>query len=188
VTNASGREVWRGLTVSGRPKDAPPPLAKGFTLTKELYHFDGGVVDPAQVRQNDRFIVSLRGRAQSDVKRQAILVDLLPAGLEIEAILPRLAPDAASPYPFLPNMTGARVREARDDRLVVAFDVKPPECRYCGDDEPKKADWHDFAQGYIVRAVSQGGFTFPAAQVEDMYAPSDLALTRVQRLTVAPPR
>jgi uncharacterized protein YfaS (alpha-2-macroglobulin family) len=55
-------------------------------------------------------------------------------------------------------------KEIRADRFVAAL-------------ERAAGDRHDFQLAYLVRAVSPGRFTHPAATVEDMYRPQLRAWT-----------
>ncbi|MBV8166409.1 MAG: alpha-2-macroglobulin family protein, partial [Alphaproteobacteria bacterium] len=120
VSNRSQGAVWRSLVLHGTPKDAPPALANGLTIEKKYLTLDGQDADLATVRQNDRLIVSITGRSTRRELIPAVLVDMLPSGFEIEAVLLR-GENGDAPYGFLPKMNVTRTREARDDRFVAAF-------------------------------------------------------------------
>ena len=184
----TGQDLWRTTIVRGSPKDAAPAMANGLTLTKRYFTTDGKPLDPASVPQNRRFIVVLQGASTDHVVHRLALVDLLPAGWEIEGIVkPDQAPD------FLDQITRPRVREARDDRLVVALDIGA-DAYYYRDwitDEDKEADSEarkgHFTVAYVVRAVTPGTFTLPEAVVEDMYRPGVMARTAAGRVRVTEP-
>ena len=116
------------------------------------------------------------------------LVDLLPAGWEIEGIV---KPDQAPA--FLPQLTRPRVKEARDDRLVMAFDLGEAAYWYRDwvTDEDKEGDSEAkqgrFTVAYVARAVTPGSFTLPEAVVEDMYRPGVMARTVSGRARVTEP-
>ena len=74
-----------------------PAISAGFTLTKTYYTLDGKTLDPSHLRQNDRFIISLTGQANDDGDHRAVLVDMLPAGWEIET------PISATTAPTTPS-------------------------------------------------------------------------------------
>ncbi len=96
----------------------------------------------------------------------ALLVDRLPAGLEVENLNLSQGPGAAEFSLQLPSgqslrvadtMTDNRVkhREYRDDRFVAAV----------------KLDSAPINLVYMVRVVTPGRFTVPATSLEDMYRP-----------------
>jgi hypothetical protein len=106
-----------------------------------------------------------------------VLVDLLPAGLEIESLL---NPDDGAgtnsdgvarrgPFAWVGEISYAQVQEQRDDRYVAS------------------ATLHNaFRWAYIARAVTPGRYTLPAAQVEDMYRPGVMARTSTGVINIAP--
>ncbi|WP_162914815.1 alpha-2-macroglobulin family protein [Desertibaculum subflavum] len=165
VTNLVDREAYRTVVVHGAPREAPPALGAGFTVEKKLFTLKGDPVEAGRAMQHDRILVSITAKPRDRAYRQAVLVDLLPAGWEIESIVPR-GEDGGSAYPFLPAISRARLREARDDRLVAAVDVGPPPYRYYWGEEEDRGDLH---VAYIARAVVPGRYTLPGAVVEDMY-------------------
>lgn len=165
VTNLVDRDAYRTVIVHGAPREAPPALAAGFAVEKRLFTLKGELVDAGRVAQHDRILVSITARPRDRAYRQAVLVDMLPAGWEIESIVPR-GEDGGSAYAFLPEISRARVREARDDRLVAAVDVGAPPYRYYWGEEEQKGDLH---VAYIARAVVPGRYALPGAVVEDMY-------------------
>ena len=184
----TGQDLWRTVIVHGSPREAAPPMAAGLTLTKQYFTTDGKPLDPAHLPQNKRFMVVLSGASADHSVHRIALVDLLPAGWEIEGIVkPDQAPD------FLPQLTRPRAREARDDRLVVALDLGEGAYWYPawieddakdGDSEARKGR---FAVAYIVRAVTPGSFTLPETVVEDMYRPGVMARTAAGHVTVTEP-
>ena len=182
-------DLWRTLSVHGSPSAAPSAMAAGLHLKKLYFAMDGTPLDPANLPQNRRFIVSLEGGSDDQALHRLALVDLLPAGWEIEAVLrPGQAPD------FLGDLTRLRVSEARDDRLVAALDLGEEGYRYYRfwqsddeknvDDEAKKGK---FRVAYVVRAVTPGSFTLPEAVIEDMYHPGTMARTAAGMALVAGP-
>ena len=85
------------------------------------------------------------------------MVDLLPAGLEIENA--RLAHNTSTgELPWLGELSTALHTESRDDRFVAALDIEAGEKR-------------GFTLAYLARAVTPGRYQQPAVFVEDMYKP-----------------
>ena len=184
----TGQDLWRTTIVRGAPKQAGPPLANGLSLTKQFFAQDGTKLDPSNVPQNRRFTVVLQGTAGDRAAHRLALVDLLPAGWEIEGIV---KPDQAPA--FLGQLTRVRAREARDDRLVVALDLGEDAYWYrdWATDEDKDADSEarkgKFTIAYVVRATTPGVFTLPEAVVEDMYRPGVMARTGSGQIRVTEP-
>ncbi len=176
-TNAGEGSVFRTLSLFGVTKEAPAPRADGVSLSKEIYTMDGKVADLSQVQQNDRLIIKLSGRPEDFRKHPLMVVDMLPAGFEIEAMVNSEDTARGGPYRWLGSITAGKVREARDDRFVAAIDVMRRQ---------NIAGSGSFSFAYIVRAVTPGRFTVPGAIVEDMYRPAVSARSSAGELIVKP--
>src|SRR4029077_18465864 len=125
--------LWRTVVIRGAPTSAPSAMEFGYTIKKAYFTLDGKPADPGRLRQNDRLIVSIEGKSADSKEHQTVLVDMLPAGWEIEGpVIPVLetpkddseADDKSAPhqaYGFLGALTNPHVTEARDDRFVAAF-------------------------------------------------------------------
>ncbi|MFZ4603228.1 MAG: alpha-2-macroglobulin family protein, partial [Caulobacterales bacterium] len=168
--------VFRTLTLSGIPKTAPGATSQGFSLDKRFFRMNGAAADPTALRQGERVVVVLSGATQSERLHPSVLVDLLPAGLEIESVLKPADGERGEPegsdgaFAWVGRITEPRVAEARDDRFVAAADLRS----------------ESFTFAYVARAVTPGAYILPAAQIEDMYRPGVIARTSVGRLGVAP--
>jgi uncharacterized protein YfaS (alpha-2-macroglobulin family) len=176
VRNASGVDLWRTVTVTGAPVNAPAAADHGYSITKAYDTLDGKPLDPATLKQNDRFIVSLSGAAADEDDHRTVLVDMLPAGWEIEAAIT----DDSADYGFLGPLSTTRVVEARDDRFVAAFDLGshwPSDQDSDVDDSKPHLTDQQFQLAYIVRVVTPGRFTLPEAVVSDMYRPAVMGRT-----------
>jgi alpha-2-macroglobulin len=184
IRNAGTSEVFRTVSVEGVARDPQPAAAEGVTMRKRVLALDGTPLDPASIARNTRFVVLLDGRVERQRRGEFAVVDLLPAGWEIEAVL---RPDQPG-YEWLGHMPEAQLRQARDDRFVAA--VTMPTRRFARDRTGQIVDYSsetwDFAFAYVVRAVTPGEFVLPAASVEHMYAPRIRARTAMARTTVAP--
>jgi hypothetical protein len=122
---------------------------------------DGSVFSGKTLKEGDTLIARLTLSAAEAVP-DAIVTDLLPAGLEVENLgigdsetLQELVIDGT---PLSQRSYGVEIRheEYRDDRYVAAV-------KLWGGGET-----HLY---YLVRAVSPGTYTVPPPQVEDMYRP-----------------
>ena len=118
------------------------------------------------------------GQMPDNVYHQMGIIDLLPAGLEIEQ---PLKGDDAKAYPFLGTLTDASRQDARDDRFVAAFDIGQ---RYRPLHPKGPEPTPSFHIAYIARAISVGRFALPAADVVDMYAPAIHARTGMGQMTI----
>jgi len=169
--------VWRSLTLSGAPLSAPPASSNGLSITKRVFRLDGTLADLNAIRQGDRVVVALTGTPEGQRLYPAALIDLLPAGLEIESILSTA--DGAGveqwdgrridgPFKWLGRISDARITEKRDDRFVAALDVQGG----------------GYTIAYVARAVTPGAYTLPGAAIEDMYKPGVYGRSAAGRVRV----
>jgi hypothetical protein len=171
--------VWRSASAQGTP-DAPLPAeSDGLTLTKSVWTMSGAPADLSHLHQNDRVIVELSGRMDDDFYRQVGIIDLLPAGLEIEQ---PLGPDDAKPYPWLGTLSDAARQDARDDRFIAAFTIGSDYIFWRHDKVVLVRP--EFHIAYIARAITTGSYVMPAGVAEDMYAPAIHARTAMGRVTI----
>ncbi len=178
--NRGSGTVWRSTAVTGTPNATLPAMANGLSLNKSIWTMSGSPADVSSLRQNDRVIIQITGQMPNGIYRQMGVIDLLPAGLEIEQ--PLVGNDAKA-YPFLGGLTDTSRQTARDDRYIAAFDIGE---RYRPANRKTPEPTPTFRIAYIARAVSVGRFALPAAHAEDMYAPAIRARTSVGQLNVNP--
>ncbi len=115
-----------------------------------------------------------------DESHRTVIVDMLPAGWEIEAPV-----TDDTQFAFLGTLSDTRVREAHDDRFVAALDFGADlrgwlrDIDQDDDGKPAKPKLEDneFRVVYIARAITPGKFTLPEAVVQDMYRPGFMART-----------
>jgi len=171
VSNRGSAPVWRSVSITGVPAAALPAESKGYSVTRSVFRPDGTDADLGKARQTDLFVVVIKGtRSDPSQATQTLVVDLLPAGFEIETATVSKG-RSTTDYSWLPELTEANYSEVRDDRFVAALDLKGVK---------------DFTLAYVVRAVTAGEFTYPAFVVEDMYEPETSGRTAIGKLTVAP--
>jgi uncharacterized protein YfaS (alpha-2-macroglobulin family) len=172
VTNRGTTPAWRSVSITGIPSTDLPAEARGYNVTRSLYRPDGQAADLSKVRQTDLLVAVIKGtRTGASQPVQTLVVDLLPAGFEIETATVSKG-RSTTDYSWLPELTEATYTEERDDRFVAALDLKE--------------DNRDFTLAYIVRAVTPGDFKYPALVAEDMYDPETSGRTALGKLTVAP--
>ncbi len=187
IVNTGTNPVAAVVTVEGASLTAEPAIAKGFTIERAYYTLDGEKVDlasasggTARVRQNQRLVavVTVTG---GEPGGRVLIVDRLPAGLEVEN--PRLVDSGdVKSLAWLKRAREPKHTEFRDDRVVAAFDFFGEGNGGDGAAQPVNA-----GVAYIVRAVTPGTFVHPAATVEDMYRPERFARTDSGTLEVGAP-
>ncbi len=170
IINEGNDKIWVGATLTGIPAKDQPADKQGFEITRAFYTLKGERVDLDKVRQSDVLVAVIKVSASGSQPHQALVVDLLPAGFEIEN--PRLDRRDPEQMKWLPELARPRATEPRDDRFVAAVDV------WSGK--------RDFYLAYVVRAVTPGTFRLPAAFVEDMYAPALYGRDAMGKVTILP--
>ncbi len=192
IQNDSDAAVDAVISVIGSALTPEPPIARDFRIERAYYTLDGKPVDlksatggDGQLRQTDRLVVVLKIESNTAGGR-VMLVDRLPAGLEIEN--PRLIDSAdLKSFEWLKSAVQPEHTEFRDDRFVAAFNLFAKTNREGGDndgDDASKKAASSATVAYMVRAVTPGSFVHPAATVEDMYRPDRFARTASGKLEI----
>lgn len=158
------------LTLMGEPKDPSKIANKGFNLTKELYDLNGHPIEKNQLKSGDLAVVVLKGELLEENTQEVMVLDLLPAGLEIETVKFDES-YLKDNFAWLGNMTPLSRVEKRDDRYMAAFRMTQP---------------GPFMMTYFVRALNPGTYKYPGATVESMYRPDFAARTVEGVLTIVP--
>ena len=178
--NKGDAQVWRTVSVQGLPSAPLPAAANGLTLSKAAWTLSGSPADLNNLHQNDRIIIEITGRLPNNYARHVGVIDLLPAGFEIEQVLKG---EEGKPYNLNGSLTELSLADKRDDRYVAAFTLGS---RYSGGDNKGTPIQPGFRTAYVVRAVGVGTFVMPAAMAEDMYAPGVMARTAMGTVTIKP--
>lgn len=187
VDNTGSAPVYIASSIAGVPlTPATEAASEGITLTRTVQTKDGANKADNAFTQGETYVVSLQVENEAEAEN-LVLVDLLPAGFEIEN--PRL--DAAEPEEANGETNESEEGDAaedgdapaesdtvasatpsyldvRDDRLVLAFNKLP-------------SGKHTFR--YLVRAVTPGTYQQPGATAECMYDAAlhaHLATTQVE--------
>ncbi len=167
--------------VAGVPRTAPAAAEDDAKLRirRSWHHTDGKPWDGSSAREGDVLVAHLTIES-GETMNDALIVDLLPGGFEIENLNLTDASQwqgvAIDGVDLADRGSAAEIRyeEYRDDRYVAAIRL------WAG------TTAHLF---YLVRAVSPGEFAVPPPSVEDMYRPELRAfgVARPAKLTVSPP-
>ncbi|MGY1519994.1 alpha-2-macroglobulin family protein [Luteimonas sp. A482] len=166
--------LFVSIDVAGVPVTAPEVDESRVRIARTLFTTDGKPWTPAPLKEGEALIVALT--LTSDVAmRDALVTDLLPAGLEIENFnlgdAKQWADVVVNGIEISDRDSAATVRheEFRDDRYVAALDLRR------GDSA---------RVFYLVRAVTPGIYTVPPPLVEDMYRPDIRGVGRAVPATI----
>ncbi|UCH74413.1 MAG: alpha-2-macroglobulin family protein [Rhodospirillales bacterium] len=170
LSNRGDEPLWQSITYSGVPRDDLPAEREGFAITRAFYTLDGKRANLGRLRQGDTLVAVISGEGTLQRDYQALVVDLLPAGFEIENGDLEGGRDADE-LSWLGDLSETRHTESRDDRYVAALQFN-------------RWDDRSFRLAYLVRAVSPGVFTLPAVYVEDMYEPVFFARSRMSKVSI----
>jgi alpha-2-macroglobulin len=174
IANKGQAPVSAVVTVSGNPLTPEPAAERGYRIERAYLTLDGKPVEPAAIKQNDRFVVALTVTEYEAAFAGLLLVDRLPSGLEIDN--PDLFEGGSTEaLSFLKKTVELAHSEYSDDRFVAAF----------------ARDGHDkasFSVAYIVRAVTPGHYVSPPATIEDMYRPERFGRTAYGAIEITAPK
>ncbi len=157
-------------TISGAPLDPGPALAHGYEIKREIYKLDGKPTDLKAITQNERVVVVLKITEPEAKYAKLLVVDRLPAGLEIDnpALFDSGSIDAFS---WLKRDIEPTHVEYRDDRFVAAVNREDGQSAF-------------FSLAYVARATTPGHYVYPAATAEDMYRPDRFGRTAFGEIDV----
>ncbi|MEO4047743.1 alpha-2-macroglobulin [Pseudomonas sp. CAU 1711] len=163
LSSAFEGKLYQQLTLSGYPTSAPAPRSHNLSIERGFYGLDGRPLDLGNLASGQLVLVHLAVRAEERVP-DALVVDLLPAGLELEN--QNLAQSAASlddassavkEWHKAMQHAAIKHQEFRDDRFVAAVDISGYDTTHLL---------------YLARAVTPGSYRVPPPQVESMYRPA----------------
>ncbi len=170
ISNDGTENLDAVITISGVPDRPLPASGNGLGIERYYYNLQGEKISPDSIKQTSRMIVLLKIHERNKANSRLLIVDRLPAGLEIDN--PSLVTSAKlKAFKWLPKSDNTAHVEFRDDRFVAAL-------------ERKAGDKRDFTLAYMVRAVSPGNFIAPPAYVEDMYRPHINARTATGKIEI----
>lgn len=162
LENKGDKPVYVMASVSGKLTALPAPLKEApFTISREIYTV-AGAKHEGPLKHGKAYVFVVSGEVLKYEPRHLLVIDRLPAGVEIENKTPEL--------PWLTDATFATYQEARDDRYVASF-------------KPEK-EQKNFKFAYLVRAISLGEFSHPATVIENMYRPAERVYGKPQIVKV----
>lgn len=160
-------ECYYFMKVSGIPEGTDLPESdRGLAVRRVYLDRRGGSLNPSQIRQGDLIIAQLTITTKQDNLNNIAIVDLLPAGLEIDN--PRLANNSNFAWMSERSATPDYL-DIRDDRLALFYSFS-------------KAGTYQFY--YALRAVACGEFILPPVKAECMYQPELSSIASSGRITI----
>jgi len=160
VQNVGDVPVWVNVTAIGQAKGEAKPKSAGLSLSRKILTMQGEKA-PEPLVLGESYIVVLSGAVLDNDRHNALILDLLPAGLEVivdNVQLHNLSDEVNKVIETLSLPTHA---EARDDRFMAVLDLgRLSKFKIC----------------YIAHAVSAGRFSHPLSRIEDMYRPDIRAI------------
>ena len=161
VNNPNSQPLFVKLQYSGYPTEAPKPVSEGINVTRIFYNIKGEPVTLNTVTSGDLILVRLDISTNKLRIPDALVVDLLPAGFELEnqnlasaVKMQDIQVQGKTVTQWLQNSNIVH-QEYRDDRYVAAIQLSRKVSQVF----------------YLVRAVTPGRYTVPPTLIEDMYRP-----------------
>jgi alpha-2-macroglobulin len=154
-------ELYGRITVRGYPEAPPSPVNNDLRIEREWLNTDGKPHQGGPLKAGDLILVQLMISSDSQIT-DALLVDLLPAGFEIEnqnlEHSVKLDDILIEDKPIWRWQRESNIvhQEFRDDRMVAALTV---------------SKYNPARIYYLARAVTPGTFAVPPPLVESMYSP-----------------
>lgn len=166
LTNGTDERLYVNFAYQGISKTKPQATTGDLTIERDYYDSKGQQIDASKLKVGDMILVAIRVHSERR-SPDLLVVDLLPAGLELEnqnlshAIkLDNIIFDG-KPASEWQKKTKILHQEFRDDRYVAAIDVGYKGISYLF---------------YLARAVTPGKYQVPAPLVENMYQPDKNAV------------
>ncbi len=163
IDNTNESPLYISLRHLGYPDKSPAMKSEGIRIKRTYYDDKGQLLDLKKLYSGDLVLVRLEAISQNEKNiPDALLVDLLPSGLELEN------QNLASAINMLPLIVEGKSveqwqssntilnREFRDDRFVAAVKLN------------SRRATNVF---YLARAVTPGRYIVPPSLAEDMYRP-----------------
>lgn len=162
VSNPTDQHLFVELALSGNPVQTPQPAGSAqIVLTRDYRSADGSPLGGKPLKVGDTVLVHLRASSPRYVTGSALVVDRIPAGLEIENanLVQGENGDGLKVDGIAVNeaMQSDRIQhvEFRDDRFVAAV----------------KLGWSNVDLFYRARVVTPGQYVVPPLFAQDMYRP-----------------
>jgi len=160
IENKGRNPLWVEAEASGFPLKLQAPSAEKILLERRWFTTAGKPWPGGSLKVGDMLLVRVQASAKQVIE-DALVVDHIPAGLEIENLNLSQGPEAGEfaidGVKLEDAMNDPRIKyqEYRDDRFVAAV----------------KLDRTVVNLFYLLRVVTPGRFQVPGTYAEDMYRP-----------------
>lgn len=163
--NAPHSPLFADLTVIGSSRVAPTQESHQIAIEREYFDLHGQATPLNQLQSGDLVVARLAVKSEYRMP-DALLVDLIPAGLELEN--PNLIGNTVQleqllieGKPLGDTSLTLHHQEFRHDRYLAAATLQAQHTHYLY---------------YLLRAVTPGRYLVPPPYVEDMYQPEHFAI------------
>lgn len=160
LTNTSEQLLFVDQMSQGYPLNPPERKFSGIEIRRDYYDLSGRSVDLDTINSGDQYLVHIRVRSQKESLRDIMVVDLLPAGFEIEnstfdASVQRqnIIINGQSIGQRL-NQNNVDYQGYLDDRYIASISVNT---------------YRETELFYQVQAVTPGVYKHPPVMAESMY-------------------
>ncbi|WP_417446606.1 alpha-2-macroglobulin family protein [Kangiella sp.] len=181
LKNLGAKTVFVDYKAQGYPKTAPEGMFDDVAIKRRYFSLQGDPIFIQNLTAGDRIIVglSIDLAREHNKLRNAMIIDLLPAGFELENQnlehsfkIDDINIDGKSIKELTQNTQIAH-QEFWDDRFMAALELRSYQTT------------HLF---YMVRAVTPGTYTVPSSFVEDMYRPEIRGISEPEKaITISKP-
>lgn len=164
VTVTGKGTAFVGVQVEGIKAGMLAATSKGIRVSRKFHSTSGSPLAGDTITQGDLVVVGIEVEPVGGSRIENVaIVDLLPAGLEIEN--PRLSGDSV--FEWMKDRAVPDYIDIRDDRIILFTSLSGSQRYY-----------------YTARAVTKGEFVLPHVHAEAMYDPLTHAYAGGGRLTV----
>lgn len=162
IINNSEADMYYSVIAEGtKLEEESESEASGMRISREYFSESGTPINLSSLNQGDRIVITLTLSPLNAGKQQLnniAVVDMLPAGLEIEN--PRLRSSVGLGFRPAMSLYPANL-DIRDDRLILFTGIVKEELKF----------------SYVARAVTVGEFDIPKVYAEAMYDPTVRAVS-----------
>lgn len=162
LTNTGTAPLWVRMDSTGYPEQSPAPYSNVVHIERHYLDTQGNTRSLSNLHSGELVLVWLDVWADKHVP-DALVVDLLPAGLELEnqnlaSSSASLSENGSQVQNLINQMQQEDIQhiEFRDDRFVAAMAL---------------SEGQHSTLVYLARAVTPGVYQVPVPQVESMYVP-----------------
>lgn len=168
IQNSGAQPTELTLTTFGVPRMPEPAGGQGYAIERHYFTMEGIPQDITEIAQGTRLVAVLTINPLGHSDGRLMVNDPLPAGFEIDNPHLLAAGDIKA-LDWLELHATPENTEFRQERFLAAVDWRSDDA---------------FRLAYVLRAITPGDFSHPAASVEDMYRPAYRAHTDTGRVRI----